>query len=107
MIFDVTDKTFNEKIASSHFVLVDFWAEWCGPCRKMHGVLEDIEKNFKDKILFCKLNIDQFPTIATHYKIMSIPTLILFVNGIPEETKVGYIDVDSLMQWLENYTSQH
>ncbi|PRZ42671.1 thioredoxin [Antricoccus suffuscus] len=86
----VTDQSFTEDVLQSDKpVLVDFWAEWCGPCKKVGPVLEEIAGENTDKITIAKLNIDENPQIARDYQIMSIPTMTVFVGGKPVKSIVG------------------
>ena len=86
----VTDATFvDEVLTSEKPVLVDFWATWCGPCKMVAPVLEEIAAEHGDKLTIAKLNIDENPQIARDYPVMSIPTLILFQGGKPVKQIVG------------------
>jgi thioredoxin 1 len=97
----INDTSFEaEVLKASGLVLVDFWAEWCGPCRQLGPVLEDLAGEMKGKVKIVKANVDQSPTIAGQYGIRSIPTLILFKDGQPIETKVGGLPKQALAAWL-------
>ncbi|OLT40662.1 thioredoxin [Saccharomonospora sp. CUA-673] len=86
----VTDSSFGDDVlANDKPVLVDFWATWCGPCKMIAPVLEEIASEHKDKIQIAKLDIDENPGTARDYKVMSIPTLILFQNGQPVKQITG------------------
>ena len=86
----VTDATFaDDVLGSDKPVLVDFWAEWCGPCKMVAPVLEEIAAEHGDKLTVAKLDIDANPSAARDYQVMSIPTMILFSGGKPTKTIVG------------------
>ncbi len=72
---------FEEILNKNEYVIVDFWADWCMPCKMMSPIFEKVSEKYKGKVLFGKLNVDENPEIASKYNIMSIPTLILFKNG--------------------------
>jgi thioredoxin 1 len=100
----VTDKTFAaEVLQSATPVLVDFWAEWCGPCRMVAPVLEEIAAEHPEKIRVVKLNIDENPQTARRYGIMSIPTMAVFVNGEVDKTIVGAKPKRALLRDLAAY----
>jgi len=85
----VTDANFEESVAGDKPVLVDFWAEWCGPCRMVAPVLEEIGKEYPDNITIAKLNVDENPGVAATYDVMSIPTMIVFQQGVEKKRIVG------------------
>ena len=98
----VGDDTFNaDVLASDKPVLVDFWAEWCGPCKMIGPSLEEISDELGDKVSIVKLNIDDHPDTPSKYGVRGIPTMILFKNGEPVETKVGAAPKAQLKSWLE------
>lgn len=86
---EVTDATFDQTLKDNTMVLVDFWAEWCGPCRMVAPVLEDIAKDYEGKLTVAKLDVDANPQTAMRFRVMSIPTIILFKNSQPVEVMVG------------------
>jgi len=86
---EVTDATFEtDVLGAGRPVVVDFWAPWCGPCKAVHPVLEELAGE-TDRIEFVKLNIDDNPVAASKYDVLSIPTVILFAEGLPAETVIG------------------
>jgi thioredoxin len=100
----VTDATFDaEVLQSSKPVIVDYWAEWCGPCRQVAPVLEEIASEYGDKIDVVKLNIDENPTVSTRYKIMAIPTLGVFQNGEVVKQIVGAKPKAALLRDLAEF----
>ena len=97
----VSDEDFNEVVLTSDQpVVVDFWAEWCGPCRLVHPELEKIQTEYEGKIKVVKLNIDESPSVAAKYGIMSIPTIALFVDGGVRSQVVGARPKDDIVMGL-------
>jgi thioredoxin 1 len=97
----VSDEDFNEVVLTSDQpVVVDFWAEWCGPCRLVHPELEKIQSEYEGKIKVVKLNIDESPSVAAKYGIMSIPTIALFVDGGVRSQVVGARPKDDIVMGL-------
>lgn len=87
----VTDANFSQEVLQSEsLVLVDFWAEWCAPCRMMGPVVEELAESYAGKMKVCKLNVDENPQTAARYQVMSIPTLILFKGGEEQDRIIGY-----------------
>jgi thioredoxin 1 len=101
----LTDATFTDKISSGQPVLVDFWAEWCGPCRMVAPVLEEIAGEYPDKITIGKLNIDENPQTPASYDVMSIPTMILFKDGVEKKRIVGARPKHAMVAELQEYLS--
>jgi thioredoxin 1 len=98
----VTDDNFGlEVLNSDKPVLVDFWAEWCGPCRMIAPALEEISNELGEQVTIVKLNIDDSPVTPARYGVRGIPTMILFKNGEPAATKVGAAPKSQLQGWLE------
>ena len=97
----ITDATFKQEVLESSLpVVVDFWAEWCGPCRMIAPALEEIATELKDKVKIVKLNIDENPTVASNLGIRSIPTLIIFKDGKAAAQKVGAAPKGELSKWI-------
>ena len=98
---EVGEQDFNETVLASDVpVLVDFWAEWCGPCRTVLPELEKISDEYKDKVRIVKLNIDENPGIASRYGIMSIPTIALFTDGGVKSQVIGARPKDDIVMGL-------
>jgi thioredoxin 1 len=98
----VTDDSFSTEVLSAEGpVLVDFWAEWCGPCRMIGPALEELSVELGEKVTIVKLNIDDSPVTPARYGVRGIPTMILFKNGEPAATKVGAAPKSQLQGWLE------
>lgn len=102
-IVHTTDATFDRDVLKSEKpVLLDFWAEWCGPCKMIAPILDDIAKEYGDRVTIAKLNIDENPGTPPKYGIRGIPTLILFKNGTVEAQKVGAVSKSQLAAFLDS-----
>ena len=102
----VTDSTFqSEVLSSSEPVLVDFWATWCGPCRMVSPIVEEIAGEQIGKLKVAKVDVDVNPQTAQQFGVMSIPTLIVFKGGLPVERLVGYMPKAKLMQAITPHLS--
>ena len=102
-ITHLSDATFEEKVLQASIpVLVDYWAEWCGPCKMIAPILEDISKEYAGRLTVAKLNIDDNQQTPPKYGIRGIPTLMLFKNGNVEATKVGALSKSQLMAFIDS-----
>ena len=98
----VTDETFDTDVLKSKgAVLVDFWAEWCGPCKAIGPALEEIAGEMAGKLTVAKVNVDENPVTPNNYAVRGIPTLILFKDGKPAATQVGAMPKSQLKNWIE------
>ena len=95
-IVNISDQTFKSEVETGGTVLVDFWAPWCGPCRMIAPVLEELDKEIGDRVKIAKLNVDENPESASRFGVMSIPTLIVFKDGQPVDKVIGFQPKDSL-----------
>ena len=101
-IESVTDAEFDAQVLKSDKpVLVDFWAEWCGPCKMIAPYLEDVDRDLGEKVQVVKVNIDDNPLTPTKYGVRGIPTLMLFKNGAVTATKVGALPKSKLVEWVQ------
>jgi len=98
---NLTDAMFDDFVRGNRLVVVDCWAEWCGPCRMIAPVIEQLAKEFAGKVFFGKLNVDQNPATAARFRIMSIPTLLIMKNGTLVDTIVGAVPRDYIVQRLQ------
>ena len=101
MSANATDNNFENDVLQSNLpVLVDFWAEWCGPCRQLSPIVDAIGADMADKLKVVKMNIDENPNTPTKFGIRGIPTLLLFKNGSLVGTKVGALPKSTLESWI-------
>jgi len=97
----LTDQTFNQEIVSNDIILVDFWAEWCGPCKMISPILDEISNEYNLPV--GKLNVDENPGKAQEYSVQSIPTMVLFRNGKPVHTVLGAMPKHKLLKELAEW----
>lgn len=100
MAIESTPKNFDES-SQGPITLVDFWAPWCGPCKMMAPALEKLEEKYKDQVKFVRFNVDQDQEIPQRYKVMSIPSLVLFKDGVAKEKVTGYYPYEKLAHYLQ------
>ena len=102
-IKNCSEKDFDKEVISCKVpVLVDFWAEWCAPCKMLTPILEEISNEFKNKLVIVKVNLDENQDLAMRYSIRSIPTLLLFKEGELLDTKVGLVPKTELVSWFNS-----
>ena len=104
MTVNVTAENFDEEVLNyKGKVLVDFWAEWCGPCRQLGPILEAIDEEMNGAVTIYKMNVDDSPETASQFGIRSIPTMFLFKDGKQVDTKVGLSTQSTISSWIESY----
>jgi thioredoxin 1 len=103
MTSNVTDNLFDEEVFKSEIpVLVDFWAEWCGPCRMLGPIIDELAKELVGKVKIVKMDIDKNPNIPSSLGIRSIPTMIIFKNGQQVATKTGVLAKNAIEDWINS-----
>lgn len=102
MAINFNEQSFNSDVLNGKgLVVVDFWASWCGPCKMLAPIIDDIAKDYDGKILIGKVNVDEEPSIAEKYEVMSIPTVILFKDGKPVEKSIGLVPKAKLTKMID------
>lgn len=95
---ELTKDNFKSETTSELPVLVDFWASWCGPCRMLSPIVEEISNEYSDRVKVCKVNVDDQPELSSAFNIESIPTVIVIKNGVVEEVSIGYKPKSELLK---------
>lgn len=102
MTVEITKENFEEVVLKNQLpVLVDFWATWCGPCKMIGPIVEELSDELEGKVVFGKLNVDKQPELAMQFQVMSIPTLILFKDGEIVNKKIGFMPKEKLAEMLD------
>lgn len=102
-IIEMNDENFDEEINKEYKTLiVDFWAEWCGPCKLLSPIIEEVAKELEDQVTFGKVNLDSNQDLAMRLSIRSIPTLLMYKDGKLRDTKVGLLSKSDLQDWILN-----
>jgi thioredoxin 1 len=104
-IVEITDQTFDKEVQSpdAGVVLVDFWAPWCGPCRQLAPILEEVDAEIGEQVKIAKVNVDNSPESAGQFGIMSIPTLMIFKNGKAVDKTLGVQPKEQLVAWVKEH----
>lgn len=100
---EINDRNFDSFITGNRLVVVDFWAEWCAPCRAIAPIVKELAREYAGKVVFGKLNVDENPLTATRFGIMGIPTLMIFKNGRPVDTVVGAVPKRVLVSRISSH----
>ena len=103
-VLELSDQTATE-VTSKDLVLVDCWASWCGPCKAFAPTFEEVATSYKDKGVFCKINVEDNPEFPTKHAIRGIPTILAFKNGQVVDRKVGALSKDGLCDWIDSLLS--
>lgn len=101
---EVTDSAFLEEINGTEApVVVDFWAPWCGPCKMISPIMEELDSEIGSKVKFIKVNVDESPQVAQKYRIASIPTIMVFKKGVPVDSLIGFRPKQALKEVIERH----
>ncbi len=101
----ITDSQFEtEVLQAKNLVIVDFWAEWCGPCRQLLPIMEEISNEMAEKVIICKINVDEAPNTPANFGIRSIPSLLMFRDGQLIDTKVGLNSKTTIVNWINQHS---
>ena len=100
----IKDTNFESILKNNKYVLVDFFAQWCGPCKMLAPIMDELSEEYKDKIKIVKLDVDESPETAKKFDIMSIPTIIFFENGVAKDTLMGLVAKNILKEKIDQFT---
>ncbi len=100
---DLTDRNFHDAVGKADYMIIDFWAPWCGPCRFVSPILEEIAKDYKDKVVVGKVNVDDNPMVSSEFMINSIPTIMFFKKGQHVDTMIGAAPKPMIEQRVKEY----
>ncbi|MDR1403958.1 MAG: thioredoxin [Candidatus Methanoplasma sp.] len=101
MVTELTESTFDRFVTNNSIAIIDCWAPWCGPCRRMTPIMEELSAELKDSAGVAKLNVDENPAISAKFGIRAIPTLLIFKEGILAETLVGLRGKEDIMEYIK------
>jgi thioredoxin 1 len=100
LLVELDEKNFEALVSSGKNVLVDFWAEWCSPCKMIEPILEKLAKKYEGRVVFGRVNVDKEMNLSSRFQILSIPTFILFRNGLPMNTMIGAVGEETLEHFI-------
>jgi thioredoxin 1 len=100
MVENINSEQFEKELKENEILVVDFWAPWCGPCRMIAPIIDNVAKKFEGKVKFVKVNIDESRNVATKYNVMSIPTIILFKEGEPKDKFMGMLPESKIEEFI-------
>lgn len=103
MPIELNVENFNQETQSDKLTIVDFWAPWCGPCKMLSPVLDEIEKEYGDKIKVCKVNTDENPDLASQFQVSSIPLVVLLKSGKPVDQFIGFKTKNAVKQLIDSH----
>ncbi|KRM61614.1 thioredoxin [Paucilactobacillus vaccinostercus DSM 20634] len=106
MAVTATATNFDEQVAQDKLTIVDFWAPWCAPCKMMEPVIDQLDEQFRDRVTFVRFNVDDSQEIAARYHVLSVPSLVVFNDGVAKEKLTGLFSRDKLARYVEQKIKQ-